>query len=60
MATVYGALKPEGGIQRSVLVVNQQGRVTWSQQGMPSTDEILAVIDAMATDDPDSTRLSSS
>jgi predicted transcriptional regulator len=60
VAAAYGALKPEGGIQRCVLVVNQQGRVTWSQQGMPSTEEILTAIDAMASDDPDSTRLSSS
>lgn len=60
VAAAYGALKPEGGIQRSVFVVNRKGTVVWAQEGMPATEEILAAIDAMNHDDPDSTRLSSS
>lgn len=60
MAVAYGATKPEGGIKRTVVLVNQQGRVTWTKEGMPETDEILAAIDALSSDDPDSTRLSSS
>lgn len=60
VAAAYGVLKPEGGIQRTVVLVNMQGVVTWAQEGVPSTEEILQAIDAMAQDDPDSTRLSSS
>lgn len=60
VATAYGALKPEGGIQRTVVLVNKQGVVTWVQEGMPSTEEILQAVDALRRDDPDSTRLSSS
>lgn len=60
VAMAYGAVKPEGGINRCVVLVNKQGRVTWAQEGMPDTGEILAAIDALSTDDPDSSRLSSS
>lgn len=60
VAAAYGALKPEGGIQRTVVLVNKQGAVTWVQQGMPSTEEILKEVDALGEDDPDSSRLSSS
>lgn len=60
VAAAYGALKETGGIQRSVILVNKQGAVTWVKEGMPSTEEILRAIDALRTDDPDSSRLSSS
>lgn len=60
VAAAYGALKPEGGIQRCVIVVNKRGQVTWVKEGMPETAEILAALDDMAKDDPDSSRLSSS
>lgn len=60
VAAAYGVLKPEGSIQRTVVLVNRQGVVTWVQEGMPSTEEVLQAVDAMAKDDPDSTRLSSS
>jgi predicted transcriptional regulator len=60
VAAAYGVLKPEGGIQRTVVLVNKQGVVTWVQEGMPSTEEILQAVEAMSKDDPDSTRLSSS
>lgn len=60
VAASYGVQKPGGGIQRTVVLVNKQGVVTWVQEGLPSTEEILQAIDALAKDDPDSTRLSSS
>lgn len=60
VAAAYGVLKPEGGIQRMVILVNKAGVVTWVQEGMPSTEEILEAIDALGEDDPDSSRLSSS
>ncbi len=41
IAREYGALKPEGGIQRTVYIVDPQGRIVFAQQGMPS-DETLA------------------
>lgn len=41
IARAYGALKPEGGIQRTVYIVGPQGQVVFAQQGMP-TDEVLA------------------
>jgi thioredoxin-dependent peroxiredoxin len=41
MATDYQALKPEGGIQRTVYVIDGQGIIRFAQQGMP-TDETLA------------------
>lgn len=60
VAAAFGALKPEGGIARSVILVNKQGVVTWAEAGSPSTEAILAAVDQMTHDDPDSTRLSSS
>lgn len=42
MARQYGALKPEGGIQRTVYIIGPQGQVVFAQQGMP-TDEALAL-----------------
>lgn len=60
VAAAYGVLKPEGGIQRTVILVNKKGAVTWVQEGMPSTEEILKAVDALGEDDPDSSRLSSS
>ncbi len=47
VATAYGALKPSGGIQRTVFLVDRSGVVRWAQQGMPSTEEILAAVDAL-------------
>lgn len=42
IARLYGALKPEGGIQRTVYVIGPKGQVVFAQQGMPS-DEALAL-----------------
>jgi len=47
VAAAYGALKPEGGIQRTVFLVDRSGVVRWAQQGMPSTEAILAAVDAL-------------
>jgi len=47
VARAYGAVKPQGGIQRTVVVVDRQGRVAWVKQGLPATEEILAVLDAL-------------
>lgn len=45
VATAYGAIKANGGIQRTVVVVNPQGVVVWSREGLPATEEILEAID---------------
>lgn len=47
VAEAYGALKPSGGIQRTVVLVDRQGRVAWAVQGMPSTEEIKAAVAAL-------------
>lgn len=44
----YGALKPNGGIQRTVVLVDRQGIVAWAKEGLPSTEEILQAVDALA------------
>lgn len=44
MATAYQALKPEGGIQRTVYIIDGQGVIRFSQQGMPSDEELAASI----------------
>jgi len=49
VAAAYGSLKPEGGIQRSVIVIDKKGTVAWVQEGMPATSEILAAIEAVAS-----------
>lgn len=41
ISKAYGALKPEGGIQRTVYIVGPDGTVVFAEQGMP-TDETLA------------------
>jgi thioredoxin-dependent peroxiredoxin len=41
IAADYGALKAEGGIQRTVYIVSPDGVVIFAEQGMP-TDEKLA------------------
>ena len=43
-ANAYGAVKPEGGIQRSVFVVGQDGKIIFAQEGAPSWPEVLEVI----------------
>jgi thioredoxin-dependent peroxiredoxin len=44
VASVYGALKPEGSIQRCVILVNKQGIVAWAKEGLPETTEIIEAI----------------
>jgi predicted transcriptional regulator len=60
VAAAYGVLNLLGGIQRTVVLINKQGQVAWVKEGRPETAEIIGAISAMRTDDPDSTRLSSS
>jgi peroxiredoxin Q/BCP len=43
-ATAYGALKPEGGILRSVFVIGRDGKVIFAQEGAPSWEEVSAAI----------------
>lgn len=43
-AKAYGAVKPEGGILRSVFVVGQDGTIIFAQEGAPSWQEVLEAI----------------
>ncbi len=43
-ANAYGAVKPGGGILRSVFVVGQDGKVIFAREGAPSWPEVLEVI----------------
>lgn len=47
VAEAYGVLKPEGGIQRTVFIVSDEGRVVWVQEGLPATAEILQALDLL-------------
>lgn len=47
MAHAYQALKPEGGIQRTVYVVDAAGIIRFAQQGMPTVDELKAVLQSL-------------
>jgi peroxiredoxin len=47
VATAYGVLKENGGIQRTVFLIDQSGTIRWVQEGRPETEEILAAIDAL-------------
>ncbi|MEB3245738.1 MAG: peroxiredoxin [Vampirovibrionales bacterium] len=44
MAKAYNALKPEGGIQRTVYVIDGEGIIQFGKQGMPTDDELAEVI----------------
>lgn len=47
VAARYGSLKENGtSIERSVFVIDQEGKLTYVQKGMPSDEEIL---DALKT-----------
>lgn len=35
-ATAYGAVRPDGGILRSVFVIGEDGRILFAQEGAPS------------------------
>ncbi|MDQ3656065.1 MAG: redoxin domain-containing protein, partial [Chloroflexota bacterium] len=43
-AHAYGAIKPEGGILRSVFVVGQNGKIIFAQDGAPSWQDVLEAI----------------
>jgi thioredoxin-dependent peroxiredoxin len=48
MAAAYGALKPEGGIQRTVYVIDSTGIIRFAQQGMPSDETLAEVISSLS------------
>jgi len=43
-ARAYGAVKPEGGILRSVFVVDKDGKIVFAREGAPSWQDVLEVI----------------
>jgi thioredoxin-dependent peroxiredoxin len=46
-AIAYGAVRPEGGILRSVFVIGQDGKVQFAQEGAPSWQEVSDAIQAV-------------
>lgn len=44
MATAYQALKPEGGIQRTVYIIDGAGKIIYAKQGLPPNTELEAAI----------------
>lgn len=51
IAAAYGALKPEGSIQRTVYVIDRQGAVRYAHQGLPETAELLEQIEQISQAD---------
>jgi peroxiredoxin Q/BCP len=43
-ARAFGAVKPEGGILRSVFVIDKDGTVVYAQEGAPSWDDVASAI----------------
>jgi peroxiredoxin Q/BCP len=43
-AAAYGAVKPEGGILRSVFVIGRDGKVQFAQEGAPSWEDVSGAI----------------
>lgn len=50
-AEAYGAVKPEGGILRSVFVVGRNGSIIYAAEGKPDVTEIMADV-AKVQDEP--------
>jgi thioredoxin-dependent peroxiredoxin len=46
VAKAYDVLKPEGGIQRTVVIVGKNGRIIFRAQGAPPPAELLSAISA--------------
>ncbi|MCA9806617.1 MAG: peroxiredoxin [Cyanobacteria bacterium HKST-UBA06] len=44
ISQAYGALKPEGGIQRTVYVVGPEGSIVYAEQGLPDDSVIMDAI----------------
>ncbi len=40
----YGALKPEGGIQRTVYIIDPQGTIVFAEQGLPEDEKLVEAI----------------
>ena len=47
VARAYGVLKENGGIERTVYIIDKTGVVRYAKRGMPSTQELLQTIDAI-------------
>jgi peroxiredoxin len=47
VAEAYGCLKENGGIQRTVFLIDPSGKIAWAKEGLPETEVILAAIDAL-------------
>lgn len=45
-ADAYGAVRPDGGILRSVFVIGKDGKVAFSQEGAPSWDDVSSALSA--------------
>lgn len=45
-AEAYGAVKPEGGVLRSVFVIDTDGTVIFAQEGAPSWEDVATAIGA--------------
>lgn len=46
MAEAYHAVKPEGGIQRTVYILDKEGMIRYSKQGLPPDSELIDAIKA--------------
>lgn len=44
VAAMYGAVKPAGGIARTVVIVDRHGNVAYAQQGLPETEALLLAL----------------
>jgi thioredoxin-dependent peroxiredoxin len=51
-AEAYGAVKPEGGILRSVFVVGRDGKIMFAREGAPSWDDVRAGIGNVSDGEP--------
>ncbi len=48
VAAEYGALKENGkSIERTVFIVDKEGKVAFAKKGMPSDDELIATLEAL-------------
>lgn len=48
-ASQYGTLKENGkSIERTVFIIDQEGKVAFSKKGMPTDEELLAILEAFS------------
>jgi peroxiredoxin Q/BCP len=48
MATAYKCVKEEGGIQRTVYVVDASGRICFAEQGMAKHETLFAMLEGLS------------